>query len=202
MLTEAFALWGAPVTWLEIVAFGLSVAMVLCNMRVLHWGWPLGLVASVLYGWLFAHSKLYGEAALQLFFAAMSLWGWWQWLRGRTAAGAALAVRRATAQVWAVSLASAAACVLTVGWFLSRYTDSDVPWLDAAPTGLSVVAQVLLGRKWVANWWLWAVVNALSVGLFAYKGLYLTVLLYALFTVLSVIGGLQWQRIADASSKR
>ena len=71
----AFSLLGSPVTWLEIVAFVLSVWMVVCNMRVNPLAWPLAIAASLLYGVLFADSKLYGEAGLQVFFALVAAWG-------------------------------------------------------------------------------------------------------------------------------
>jgi nicotinamide mononucleotide transporter len=77
-----------------------------------------------------------------------------------------------------------------------RLTDSDVPWLDALPTVASVTGQVLLGLKRVENWPVWLAVNLFSVGLFAYKGLWLTTLLYAVFAALSVIGWRAWRRRA------
>ena len=83
MLAVAFTAWGSPVTWLEIIAFVLSIAMVLANLRVNPVGWPLAIVSSLLYALLFADSKLYGEAALQLVFIVLAGWGWWQWLYGR-----------------------------------------------------------------------------------------------------------------------
>src|SRR3954469_21288371 len=88
----ALVLWGSPVSWLELVAVALSLAMVWCNMREVHWGWPLAIVASLLYLLLFWRSRLYGDAALQLFFAVLGLWGWWQWLRGSRPDGARLQV--------------------------------------------------------------------------------------------------------------
>ena len=72
LLAGAFSLWGSPVTWLEIVAFVLSLAMVACNVRVNPNGWPLALLASLLYFLLFWHHRLYGEASLQIFFALMA----------------------------------------------------------------------------------------------------------------------------------
>jgi nicotinamide mononucleotide transporter len=75
-----------------------------------------------------------------------------------------------------------------------HFTDTDVPWWDAFPLAVSVVAQILLGRKYLENWLLWAVVNIVSIGLFAYKGLWLTTLLYALFAGLSVWGWRAWRQ--------
>jgi nicotinamide mononucleotide transporter len=83
--------------------------------------------------------------------------------------------------------------------FLLRYTDTDVPWWDAFPTAASVIGQVLLGLKYIENWWVWAVVNAVSVTLFAYKGLWLTALLYSIFLALCWPGWLAWQRKRLAS---
>ena len=195
-LAAAFTLWGGPVTWLEIVAFGLSIAMVLANLRVDPVGWPLAIASSLLYALLFADSRLYGEASLQLFFVVVSVWGWWQWLRAIGDDGAPLRVHRlARAQAIRATLATLAAWPL-LGLLLLKTTDSDVPFLDALPTVGSIAGQFLLGRKLVENWAVWLLVNLFSVGLFAYKGLWLTVLLYALFAALSLVGWRAWNRMA------
>ena len=196
-LAAAFTLWGSPVTWLEIVAFVLSIVMVLANFRVNAVAWPLAIVSSLLYALLFADSKLYGEASLQLFFVVVSLWGWWQWLRGTGDNGQPLRVHHlARAAGWRAALATLAAWPL-LGLLLLRTTDSDVPFLDALPTVGSVTGQFLLGRKLVENWAVWLIVNLFSVGLFAFKGLWLTVLLYALFAALSVVGWRAWRARVD-----
>ncbi len=195
----AFALWGSPVTWLEIVGFVLSLAMVVCNMRVLHWGWPLAIAASVLYGVLFAQYKLYAEAALQVFFIVVSCWGWQQWLRGAAPQSKYPTILRTMNQEFAIkSIAALAILTAIFGIFLQNFTDSDVPWADALPSAMSVVGQVLLAKKFIANWPVWLVVNVLSVALFAYKGLYLTAVLYALFGALSIVGWAHWLRLARA----
>jgi nicotinamide mononucleotide transporter len=192
LLTPAFSLWGSPVTWLEMLAFVLSLAMVVCNMRVNVLAWPLAIAASLLYGLLFWDSRLYGEASLQIFFVAVAGWGWWQWLHGREAGGGALRVRWLSLRGRLMLAAAVLAAWPLLGAFLRRFTDTDVPWWDALPTAGSVAGQWLLGRKYVENWLVWLAVNLVSVALFAYKGLWLTVLLYALFALLSVAGWRAW----------
>lgn len=198
LLAPAFTLWGGAVTWLEIVAFALSVWMVLCNLRVDPLGWPLAIVSSLLYALLFADSRLYGEASLQIFFAVVAGWGWWQWLRGTAADGRALTVHWLAPRQRARALAATLVAWPLLGLLLHRVTDSDVPFLDALPTVGSITGQFLLGRKLVENWGVWVAVNLFSIGLFAFKGLWLTVLLYALFAALAVIGWRQWARLARA----
>lgn len=197
LLAAAFELWSSPVTWLEIIAFALALAMVRANMRVNPVAWPLAIASSLLYGLLFADSKLYGEATLQIFFVGVALWGWWQWLRGRGADGAALRVHRLTPRGAAVAALATLAAWPAVGLVLARATDSTVPYADALPTVASVTGQILLGRKVLENWAVWFGVNVFSVGLFAYKGLWLTVLLYALFAALSLAGWRAWRPLAE-----
>jgi nicotinamide mononucleotide transporter len=196
LLLAAFTLWGSPVTWLEIVAVVLSIVMVWCQLRVNPLSWPLAIVTSLMYALLFASSRLYGEAGLQFLFIAVALWGWWLWLTGKGDDGRALRVRTMSRRSrWQVALATLAAWPL-LALLLSRATDSDVPWLDALPTVGSVAGQVLLARKNVENWPVWLAVNVFSVGLFAYKNLWLTALLYAVFAVLSVAGWRAWRALA------
>ena len=202
LLAPAFVLWGGPVSWAEVLAFVLSLAMVMCNIRVNSTGWPLAIAASLLYCALFWEHRLYGEASLQIFFALVAGWGWWQWLRGRGDDGRALRVRHLPRRAQAMLLVLLLIAWPLLGALLRQYTDTDVPWADALPTAGSVAGQWLLGRKYVENWPVWVAVNLFSIGLFAYKGLWLTVLLYALFARLALWGWRQWQRLAVAGAAR
>jgi len=69
----------------EIAGFVLGLVMVVCSIRELHWGWPLAIISSLLYSFVFRSSLLYGEAALQLVFAALALWDWCAWQARLTA---------------------------------------------------------------------------------------------------------------------
>lgn len=194
MLDTAFTLLGTAVTWLEAIAFVLALANIVCNVFEIHWGWPLTIIASALYAWLFHASKLYGEAGVNVFFAGAAVWGWWQWLRGhRAGSDAPLRIARLNSR----GVAALAACWLAV-WLafailLRSITDSDVPWADGFVTAGSVVGTVLLGRKLIENWPVWLIVNAASVALFAHKGLTLTVVLYVIFFGLALWGWTGWR---------
>ena len=194
-----FTLWGMPFSSLEGVACALSLAMVVLNFRVHPLAWPLAIASSLLYGVVFARYRLYGEAALQLVFVALSLWGWTQWLWGRDAQQAPLRVRSLSVAGRWQAFAAFALLWPALGLLLDRATDSDVPWWDALPTSGSLVGQWLLARKWVDNWPCWVAVNVASVALFAHKGLWLTVGLYAVFAVLSVWGWRTWAQLARRS---
>ncbi|OYU46628.1 MAG: transporter [Burkholderiales bacterium PBB4] len=201
MLDTAITLWDTAVTWLEIVAFLLALANIACNVAEIHWGWPLTIVASGLYAWLFYASKLYGEAAVNIFFAASALWGWWQWLHGkRHATGSKLTIASLPTQgVGNIALAWALMWLVCTA-ILHSVTDSDVVWADGFVTAGSVVGTYLLGRKFIANWPVWLLVNTASIALFAYKGLTLTVVLYVIFWGLAVWGWRSWYHRSASTS--
>ncbi|WP_426102796.1 nicotinamide riboside transporter PnuC [Massilia sp. TSP1-1-2] len=182
-------------TPLELISFVLSVMTVVLNIRQLHWAWLFAIVSSATYAVVFYDARLYGDMGLQGVFIVVSVWGWYQWLHGG-AARAPLAVTSCTPKSlvycaigWAIGFA-----ILSV--FLARYTDTDVPHIDGFLTAGSLVGQVLLSRKKVENWTVWIIVDILYVGLYVYKGLALTAVLYALFVVLAGIGLVAWQRDA------
>lgn len=195
LLAPAFTAFGSPISWLELVAFVLAVWMVVCNMRVHLLAWPLALVSSLMYFALFWDGRLYGEASLQLLFAALALWGWWQWRFGRTREGATLTVRRLGLRGLVKPALLTLGAWPLLGVFLARFTDSPLPYWDAFPTVASLLGQWLLARKYEENWPTWIVVNAVSVVLFGIKGYWLTVILYAAFIPLSVVGWRAWRQV-------
>jgi len=200
LMAPAFVVAGSAISWLELLALVLAIWMVLCNLRVHPLAWPLAMASSALYGVLFLHSRLYGQAGLQLLFIALAAWGWWQWLHGTGETGQPLRVRAlARPQRLQVAVLTLAAWPL-LGLLLQRATDSDVPYLDALPTVGSIAGQLLLARKRVDNWPVWLAVNLVSVLLFSVQGLWLTAALYALFAALAVVGWRAWARLADADA--
>jgi nicotinamide mononucleotide transporter len=195
----------------ELAGFVLSLAMVYCNIKEIHWGWPLAILSALLYGFVFWNSQLYGEACLQIMFILTAAWGWQQWLRGNTPqsanaqaieGSAPLAPAKLSVSTLETSERRVAFIATLLAWpafsfFLYRFTDSDVAIWDGLVTALSLLGQYLLGRKKIENWWVWMFVNVLTVGLMAEKSLWLTAVLYGIFAVLSYIGLQTWRRHAQ-----
>lgn len=80
------------------------------------------------------------------------------------------------------------AALLGIAWILINFTDSNVPWLDSFTTALSIAGMWMLARKYVEQWWAWIAVDAVSAGLYIYKGLDFTAGLYALYTIIAIFG--------------
>jgi nicotinamide mononucleotide transporter len=189
-------------TLFEVLAFILSITTVWLNIRQNHWAWLFAIVSSAAYGAVFFNARLYGDCGLQGVFIVVSLWGWYSWLHGDAAAGGKLAVTRLSRRGWAAGLAGWALAYLVLAWFLAHYTNTDVPHTDGFLTAGSLVGQVLLSRKKLENWHAWIAVDVIYVGLYVYKRLDLTALLYALFVAMAVVGLLAWRRDLPAKAAR
>lgn len=188
----------------ELAGFVLSLAMVYCNIKEIHWGWPLAIASSALYGVVFWNTQLYGEASLQVMFILTSIWGWRQWRLGVQAPQAPQVeswFKPATLQISRLLPEQRQKAIFSflIAWpaftfFLYRFTDSDVAIWDGLVTALSLLAQYLLAKKKIENWWVWLAVNLITVGLMLVKSLWLTALLYLIFAGLSYVGLKAWQR--------
>lgn len=178
---------------IELLASALGVLAVWLTVRQNIWCWPIGLVMVLLYGWIFFDGKLYSNMLLQGVYAALQLYGWWQWRRGG-ARHQGVSVSRLDRSSLLLGLASGAAGALLLGYLMATHTDATAPWQDAALSAFSLVAQVWMARKKLECWPLWIVLDLLYVALFLHYQLYLTAALYALFTLLACSGWLTWRR--------
>jgi nicotinamide mononucleotide transporter len=192
-MNESLTLFGLSTTPLELISFALSVAVVWLNIRQNHWAWLFAIVSSATYGVVFYGARLYGDMALQLVFITVSIWGWYQWLRGDDSHDQLPVTALANKGRW-LALAGWLTGFGVLAWFLKSFTDTDVPHADGFLTAGSLVGQLLLSRKKLENWHVWIVVDILYVALYVHKGLMLTAVLYAMFVVMAAIGLVAWRR--------
>jgi nicotinamide mononucleotide transporter len=196
-MNDPIVLLGITTSALELISFVLSVITVVLNIRQTHWAWLFAILSSAMYSVVFYNALLFGDMGLQGVFIAVSIWGWYQWLYGG-ADKTPLPVTRASAVETAFCAAGWAAGFAILALFLAHYTKTDVPNIDGFLTAGSLVGQVLLSRKKVENWIVWIIVDILYVGLYLYKDLALTAILYGVFVVLASIGLYAWHRDSKA----
>lgn len=180
-------------SWVELTGAVISAWAVWLTARRRPLCWPVGLASVLVYGGIFVDAKLYSDALLQVAFAGLIVYGWQRWRRNLDDDGrvqvAPLPFAEATGHV-AIGVIGA----LGLGYAMHRWTDAALPWLDAALTSFSLVAQWWQGRRHLAAWWLWILVDVIYVGEYVYKDLLITSVLYAGFVVLAIMGLREWQQ--------
>ena len=183
---------------LEPVAVVFGLANIILLVRRSIWNFPFAIAMVSLYAVIFFDTRLYAEAGLQLFFAAVNIYGWWLW---RRAGGAdqAVEVRWLGWPARLACLAFIAVTTFALGTLLHRVTDAAMPYPDAAIAAASIAAQFLLSFRRIENWVLWIVIDIGAIALYIARDLDLTAGLYVAFLVLSVLGLREWIKAAKST---
>lgn len=181
---------------IEAFGFVTGGACVWLAVKQNVWNWPIGIANNVLYVVVFLQARLFADMSLQVAFAALGAYGWYAWLR-RDARSETLRVSRTPALAWIVCGVAVAALTAILARYLARVNDA-APFLDALTTTLSLGAQYLMTRKYVECWAVWIAVDVISIGLYAYKHLGLTALLYAIYLAMCVVGARDWKTLLVA----
>ena len=152
----------------------------------------------MVHGVLYLTSGIYADAAMQLYYVVAGIYGLAVWRRRPKSGGEEIKIRH-TPRRWIPTLFAVYALLHVALYFvLTEFTDSRVPVMDSMSTALSIVAMWMLSRKLVEQWLVWLIVDMISVGLYIYKGIPITGLLYTLYCVLAIAGYLRWRRMARA----
>ena len=180
-------------SWLDPLNFVLGVTGVGLMVKRSLWAFPLGLAGVTVQGILFYQTKLYADGALQIFFFVALAWGWWHWVRDRGDASELPVTTISTRERGVVLLLTLLA---TVAWALAarRWTNSLMPWRDAAIAMLQVAGQVLQSRKKLENWAFFTVANVIAIPAYWSAELAFTAFLFGLYLVLGLMGWREWMK--------
>jgi len=179
---------------IEIVAVVMTLAGIALTIKEKISCWPVAIVGILAYLVVFIRARLYADAALQPIYVVQNLYGWWYWARGGERGQGQAPIVVLDWQSRFAWIAGTAVTSLIVGAGLARWTNAAAPYADAALSTTSLVANWLLARKVLENWWLWIAVNVGYVILFWKKHLLLSAGLYAVLLALAAAGLIEWQR--------
>lgn len=181
--------------YIELLGAILGIAYIFFSIRQNILTWPVGLLTSALYVWVFFVSSLYAEMGLQIYYLFISLYGWYEWLYGSSSGNSEpLKVSRLSLRLGTILLIVSVALFVLLWFILNNYTDSNVPVADALVTALGIVATWMLARKILEHWLIWVFVDIFSIGLFLHKELYPTVILFVVYTIMAVVGFVEWKK--------
>ena len=166
--------------WTEILGFGTGLVCVLLAGTRNVWNFPIGIANNLVFIVLFWGAQLYADLGLQFVYIAMGVMGWRLWSQNRGADQRLIPTHTPRRAIFPLVFGGAALAAV-LAWLLHSFTDSPTVWADATTTAASLVAQFMLNKKWIETWWVWIAVDVAFVGLFVFKELYLTAVLYALF---------------------
>lgn len=193
---------------LEIIGTLVGLLYLWLEYRASIYLWIAGIIMPAVYIFVYYDAGLYADFGINIYYLGAAIYGWMMWKYGsflrrkllRTkkqepAKQAELPITRMPLHYLLPLVAVFCVALLGIAWILINFTDSNVPWLDSFTTALSIIGMWMLARKYVEQWWAWIAVDAVSAGLYIYKGLDFTAALYALYTIIAIFGYFKWKKM-------
>ncbi len=179
-------------SYLELTAvfFGLLSVWFMKKERVLVF--PFGIINVLIYVYICFDAKLYAYASINVFYFIMSVYGWYNWTR-KDANDKRIKISQCSRTEMIFNTLAIVLFFFLIRFILKEYTDSRLPDWDAFTASVYIIAQWLLSRKKIENWLLWILGDVISIGLFASQNLYFSSLQYLVFTIIAVLGFLEWR---------
>jgi nicotinamide mononucleotide transporter len=179
--------------YVEVLGVVFSLLYLFFSIRQKILLWLMGIISALLYMIVFFQAKFYADMTLNGYYLFISIYGWMVWNRGRNQQDK-MPVTRITRKLALILFVITAIAFVTIGLVLDRFTDSPIPYWDAFTTALSFTATWMLARKILEHWILWIIVDTVSMGLYLYRGLYPTLVLFAIYSAMAVFGFIAWKR--------
>ena len=180
--------------WLDIVTTVLGLAYILLEYRASVWMWLVGFLMQALGIVLYYEKGLYADCGMEFYYLAMTMYGWWRWVRGSTTKQE-LPIRHFPRRLVLPWLLLIAVIWGVIYWLLVSYTNSNVPLADSFTTALSIVGIWALAHKYLEQWFVWIAVDIVTCVLYFYKDIPFKASLYAIYVVIAVFGYLKWWKM-------
>ena len=178
---------------IEGLAVSTGLASVWFSVKERIWVYPIGLISVSIYVYLSFIYGIYADMGINIYYVLMSIYGWYRWLQP-SESGTAKEITRNSGKEWLLSIVLFLLSWVILFVILQRFTDSEIPLWDSLTTSLAIVGMWLMAEKKVEHWLFWIATDLLSIPLYYYKDLLLTSGQFFVFTILAVIGWLQWNK--------
>ena len=185
---------------LEILGFSVGVLYLWWEYHANSKLWFASIVMPTISMWIYLRKGIYADFAINIYYFLIAIYGYIVWTRKRNRHDEDVP-KKEELPISHISKTRLVGCVavffaLWIAFYcvLRFVTDSSVPVADSFTTALSIVAMWMLAQKYVEQWIAWIAVDAVCVGLYAYKGIYLYAILYSVYTVIAFVGYRNWKR--------
>ncbi|TSD64974.1 nicotinamide mononucleotide transporter [Inquilinus sp. KBS0705] len=198
-IIQALQQWWQHQTLLEISGVITGLLCVYLAAKNNIWNWPLAIISVILYIFIFFEARLYADMGLQVYFLVTNIYGWYFWSH-KPATEVKTPVTLISKREGLYSVIVVAIVTPLLGTALVKlspilhYTPASYPYLDSFCTACSLVAQVFLARKVLQNWLIWIFVDVIYVGVYIFKDLHLTAVMYAVYVAIAAMGYIDWKK--------
>ncbi|MFN7013822.1 MAG: nicotinamide riboside transporter PnuC [Bacteroidia bacterium] len=178
----------------ESIAVLLSIAYAILAAKENIIAWYCAFISVLIYIYLCINAQLYAETFLQVFYLIMAVVGWYKWKFNNSEDKSGKKIIQLPLKKHLTNILLSSITTTIVGYILSKYTQAALPYMDAFTTVFSLYATWMVAQKVLENWLYWIVIDLVSFFLYTLRDLYLTGLLYIVFTILATYGYISWKK--------
>ena len=200
-----FTVLSYPMSYIEFFGTILNIWCVWLVAKNKILNWPVGILGTILFMFLFFQINLYADFFEQIYFLLTGFWGWWVWTSDNKKDKSGekpikqLSVKSQISWIAIIVFGTIifGYLIAHINLYLPQFFEkpASFPYLDVFTTVISFVATILLVRKELEAWYLWILVDIIGIGLYWVKGVHLISLLYVVFLVLATNGLIRWLKI-------
>lgn len=185
-------------TWQEWLGVFFSVFQVLLARKNNSNNYLFGIAGISLTLYVMIQSKLYAEFTLNLYYLVMSIYGWLYWKFGKRRSETTISETTNNEKLITAGIVIGTFSIFY--FFLTNFTDSDVPILDSLVSAFAWAGMWLMARRKIENWILLNISNIIAIPLLIHKGLYLYAALTAFLFIVAISGYLEWRKSIRSKS--
>ncbi|OBW41215.1 Nicotinamide riboside transporter PnuC [Chryseobacterium sp. MOF25P] len=185
-------------TWQEWLGVFFSVFQVLLARKNNSNNYLFGIAGISLTLYVMIQSKLYAEFTLNLYYLVMSIYGWLYWKFGKRKSETTISETTNNEKLITAGIVIGTFSIFY--FFLTNFTDSDVPILDSLVSAFAWSGMWLMARRKIENWILLNISNIIAIPLLIHKGLYLYAVLTAFLFIVAISGYLEWRKSIRSKS--
>ena len=181
---------------LELIGTIVGLVYLWLEYKASVYLWITGIIMPAIYIFVYYEAGLYADFGINIYYLIAAIYGWVSWTFYKSKGESSERPITYTPRIYIFPLLlTFFVSFIGIAWILMEFTNSDVPWLDSFTTAWSIVGMWMLAKKYIEQWLTWIIVDIVSIGLYIYKDLYFTAALYALYTVIAVLGYFNWKKI-------
>lgn len=175
----------------------LGLIYVVLAAKANKWCFVFGFISSFIFVFVFFNTKLYFDAGINVYYLIMSFWGWFAWSDSSSKKNELIQVTPRKTLLYGIIISFFVSFVAAA--LVDRFSDPQLPYLDALTTAFSIFATWLVIKKYIENWLIWIVVDIVASGMYIYKELYFVAGLFAVMTLIAIIGYFKWKKLLQNS---
>ena len=176
---------------IETVAVFFSIIYVVLAAKESIWCWAAALISVSIYIYICFQAQLYAETGLQVFYFIMAIYGYFSWKKNNSL----LKINELAISNHILIMILGSLLTFILGFYLSAYTDSQLPIVDSFTTVFSVIATYMVVKKILSNWLYFIIIDAVSIYLYFSRDLHITALLFSIYTIIAIIGYWKWSKL-------